>query len=235
MTSQLPAAPEAPALAGNALDDISPAPIMDLINAFRRSKVMFTLVEAGVIDALHAAAPRGATAVELLALLNAAANGFPATFDDATAATAGCSASTAGAHAVAVASGADSETTTAVGAAASPVGAASGEWRSADGLDRLLRAGVALGLLLASPVALVAGDKEATAPSPAPSETAQAWPLPDCQAAVSAESGVSQLRYSLSPVAAKYLASCSPDSLSGYVVHSDRRAPGSLLNGLHVC
>ncbi|KAJ3402008.1 hypothetical protein HDV05_008792 [Chytridiales sp. JEL 0842] len=43
---------------------IDPSPILDLINAFRRSKVLFTFVSTGIVDILHSHGPLTAAGVQ---------------------------------------------------------------------------------------------------------------------------------------------------------------------------
>lgn len=159
-----------------------PGPVLDLLNAFRRSQCLLTAVELGVFDTL-AASSKPLTAEQLARVLpprsTSSASASSPHGDTATTAGAGCS------H---------------------------------DGVDRLCRALVSLGLLEAHVT---------------PQQQHQDRDHDqEQQQKQQQEEGGSSLRpggspplpyaFSLTPCAAAYLVAQSPDSLAGYCVHSQK-------------
>ncbi|KAJ3192018.1 hypothetical protein HK101_007171 [Irineochytrium annulatum] len=112
----------------------SSAPVLELVNAFRRSKIMFTMVSTGIVDFLHENGPANPEEI------------------------------------------------------ASHLGRAGSTSYSPVAVDRVMRASVALGLVALS----------------------------------GASPALISSKFELTPLSKTYLATSSPNSLSGYIIHSDK-------------
>ncbi|KAJ1565388.1 hypothetical protein HK405_012471 [Cladochytrium tenue] len=166
---------------------VSPAPILDLLNGFRKSAVLFTAVRLGVLDVLAAAAEpvdgsgdRGAAGLGLADVL------------------AGLRARHGG-------------------------GGGDRAEFSADAVARLLRAAAALGLVevfVAGGAARGHGGDEGKAIGGGAGGSDGIIEL-DCENLGENEDDDAGVRFRLTPVAREFLVSTAPQSLAGYVEHSE--------------